>query len=349
MEILYIDPESANGHINFNNIYLKELESHFGGVDIIVREGYINKLNYIKSQLIFHIPNKFYRTRFANRLQYRFNFIKRLLYIRRNIKKYDIIIFSTYDIIANIIVPFKGRVILINHNNLRTLKGFIRKHLIKNLAKSNTHLVFNNFIKEGLNRIGVNNVVVSPHGLTDPFNINVLQTGNRHFDDKLREKRFRYVIFSASKSSTCSEILSNMLESRIFLKSLEDNRVLFVYRSDYKENDHSNTFQISGHLSDVEYKSIFLRCHAVTLFYPKSFGYRSSGVFFEAVSNNKPLFLSDIDAFKTYLNNFCYNPIIRDFRSLPNVVVDRLQSINKHSYYKNIELLKPNLRSIISK
>jgi len=118
-KILYIDPLSPNGHINFNNIQIKSLYKIFDSIDFSFKKGYEKKICIKNTETIFLIPEKFYKST-NNKIITRINLLKILRYIKKNIDLsiYDFIIFSSYEEISLYFSFIKYPLILVNHNNI---------------------------------------------------------------------------------------------------------------------------------------------------------------------------------------------------------------------------------------
>ena len=58
-KILFIDPLSSDGHVNFNKIFIRELFKEEVTIDFIFKKGYNEKIRLPKINVIETIPDFF--------------------------------------------------------------------------------------------------------------------------------------------------------------------------------------------------------------------------------------------------------------------------------------------------
>ena len=100
-KILFIDPFSSDGHVNFNQIFIKELLKEEVTVDFIFKKGYNKKIKMPKLNLIDTFPDSFFNEQ-KNIIANKLNEIKKMNYVNKiiNLSNYDLIILSSYDTVA---------------------------------------------------------------------------------------------------------------------------------------------------------------------------------------------------------------------------------------------------------
>lgn len=347
-KVLYIDPLSPNGHINFNRIYIEALLTQFEVVDFAFKIGYEKKLPIPPKSKLYSIPDKYY-SKSNNKILNRINFFKINKYIEKicDLNQYDIVIFSSYEEISLYMSFYKKTLILINHNNLSALNNPIKFFIFKKLAKKNINIVFENYMKVALNEKGIENTLVIHHGLPSPFSTNILN------DSTLKSKfafldNYKFVIFAPSGSSSDKIFLSNLISNEMFLAYLKGNDILFIVKNKTLKSNHDNICIIDNYLTDIQYQYLFLVSNIILILYPKAFEFRVSAVLFEAMCNNKVCILSDILALKNYTNYFSYNPFYRNIEELMKKIsfIIELPDVDKINPYKDIFKLHPDFSKL---
>jgi len=347
-KILYIDPLSPNGHINFNNIQIKSLYKIFDSIDFSFKKGYEKKICIKNTETIFLIPEKFYKST-NNKIITRINLLKILRYIKKNIDLsiYDFIIFSSYEEISLYFSFIKYPLILVNHNNIVNLNNPIKRFFFKKVAKNNINLVLNDYIKDYLIKMGIQNIEVINHGLPLPMDNKILKqnfSGKFSFIDN-----FEWVIFSASSSSSDKIFIDSLLPNKAFQSFLNKNNILFILKGDYTNHSHSNNiYIINNYLTDKEYQYLFLKCSIILICYPPSFKYRVSATLLECMTNNKLCLLSDIEALGVYKHFFKYNPYYKTVDDLINkidLLINNYQEL-KENPYLNLSELNSSIENI---
>ncbi|WP_264525319.1 hypothetical protein [Flavobacterium sp. N502536] len=116
--VLYIDPLLQNGHVNFNNIYIKSLAKAGYDLEFIFVKDYEDKLDIDKSKVIYSIPKALFKKDYGkliNRIAYLYGLFLIKMFV--NFKKYDFVIFSSFEEIS---FAFSGitKSYLINHINV---------------------------------------------------------------------------------------------------------------------------------------------------------------------------------------------------------------------------------------
>ena len=278
-----------------------------------------------------------------------------LLYIKKNISilNYDLIFFSFFEEISFVFANLKGNIVLMNHSNVSGLKSYIKRFFLKKCNLNAKFLVFHNSIKARFAEFGINNVIVEPLGLSQPYfkiiDEQTLGQINKVYSRTFSEN-FKFRILIPSDSKYGSRLIANHILNEKFLNFLEKENILIIIKSNSINILNKNILQINPFLPDHIYKLFFNISDTIILDYPETFEYKVSAALFECFSNNKPVLLSSIKSFKIYNEYFNYNPYYLNTEQLINLIYElRLYLIdNNKKCYKNIENLNPNLNSIFN-
>ncbi len=321
-KILYIDHISPDGHINFNKIYLDALMRQKYQVDIVCKAGYFKKIKTSNSHFKLEIPNILYR--YKDGITNRILFFLQLIYIKHKIdfSNYDYILLSSYEEISLFFAKYKYKLFIVNHDNIRGLDSRIKRFFIKKISQKNTHIVFEQYIKEHLKMYRINNVCVISHGLINPLNIKNVNFNSLHniCPDLHNAPLYNYVIFSPSASSTDYKFIRSLLSDESFGKFLMKNKIIFIAKGHFSKSNNKNIVIINNYLSQQQYESLFSISNLILICYPSSFKYRVSGILMECISNEKICFIKDIEALKIYSKCFTYNPYFKNKEELINLI-----------------------------
>lgn len=337
-KILYIDVICADGHINFNKIYINSLIKSNEDVKLILKKGYAEKMGFNSKFILFELPEfmfyDFKKIPFINRLMMTIN----LMYINLRIlfKNYSKIYVGSYEEISFFFSFFSKKTILINHNNISGLSNRVKLFFFIKLSKKHTMLVFNNKIRDYLFELNAKNIIVKPHGLPEVFSKNIIYSIRKH-DER--------IIFLPSHNSIDVNFIDSAFSNEVFLAFLKKYNFKIVKKGGTIYKD-SNILTINKVLAYEEYKSIFLQSDIILLPYPSTFKHRVSGVLHECFANDKLCLLSNIDAFRVYEENFNYNPFFCDINDLSQRLLELMtlflseESFNRN-FYKNLSELEP--------
>jgi len=350
--ILYIDPLSSDGHINFNKIYLTELLKREINVNLVFRKDYITKLSIPEDHLILNIPNYFYKGK--GKLINRINYLRILLYIKKEIdfSNYDIVVFSSYEEISLFFASIKHKLFLINHNNIKGLENIFKRTFFKLISRKNTHIVFEKYIKDYLKKLKIDKVHVLSHGLPESFKI-VGNDINKLIGSVLKIdeiNNFNKIIFSPSGSSIDKEFIAGLIDNSQFLKFLNTHKILLILKGNFTSNNQ-NIKVINHYLSKPEYEALILKSDAIIISYPNSHKYRVSAVLFECFANNKICFLSDIVSLRNYEMHFNYIPYFKDIDELVYRLehwINLSEEIKLAPFKNSIKKLNPNMDSLFN-
>ena len=316
-KVLYIDPFSTMGHLNFNKIYINEILKEDVIVDFLFRSYYSSKLG-INNNFITIPENLF--TKSDNRFITRLYEIKKLRFINKilALKSYDIVIMSSYDEISLYLNPIKSKLFLINHNNLIGLENQIKLFVYKKISKNNIQIVFEDYIKKYVNSIGISGVIKINHGLPEKFKVNDNMAITSLRD--LNIEQYKNLVFVPSSSSSDHGFISKLINNSYFQKYLNENNILLIVKGNFKTVNNQNIQVIKKYLSKLEYRYLFIKSSIIIIKYPASFKNRTSAVFMECVANDKIALISKIKAFNELASKINYNPYFATINELINKI-----------------------------
>lgn len=349
--LLYIDPFCNNGHINYNKLYVNIFLEYNLHVDLILKEGYINKLGLPSKLLRLELPKKYYPNK-TGKLISRIYLFKILLFIKNNINLecYDYVIFSGYEEITFYFTNIAKNSFLINHDNVSGLKNGIKRFFNKRISSKNTHIVFAEFIKNRLAHFDINKMIVVSLGIFPPYKIDRFKIKSilKSIDNRIDTEKYKYIIFAPAGSKYGDNFINMLLSNGVFLDYLYKKRILFIVKDKLLNSHNDNVLIINKILSDLQYQSLFIQSSAILIQYPASFDYRVSGIFMECLSNNKKCLLSDIKGFRAFEDHFNYDPFYINADGLIDKI-DRMvlsENINQPIYQK-LTKLTPSFDQII--
>lgn len=302
MKVLYIDPTSPKGHKNYNYGLLRNI-SKFCDIDLYIRENYLN-LNEINFRNVKYIPNKYIpeilHERNMNQNVFRIlsRFYQFLLVVNLkrifNLKHYDLIVFSSVEIISFSIATYfiNNRIIFVDHgvSNISTSK--LRLLSWQHIRKGIEVIALEDYIKEYLEtKIGIMNVV------------NVVKHPIPNFENRLissKNKKHNEVIIFAPGLSNDEKLLEQLINSQDFIPQ----GIRVIARSK-KHNIFNNKLEIySNRISEEDYYNLMEQSDFVLLPYGSDYNFKTSGVFFEAIHFKKPILIHAINTLKEYKEEY---------------------------------------------
>jgi hypothetical protein len=276
-----------------------------------------------------------------------------LWYIRRRRihGRYDYIVFSSFDEIPLYFSGIKGNLLLFTHANVAGLDNPIKRWFLKRIARRGRLIVFHEFIKRRCEEFGIRNVLVEPQGLSEPYVMDDATTLStlRSLDGRLASGVFSQMLFAPTGSKYADVFLKEAIGDRAFTQFLAERRIGVVIKDDALRSSSENIIILSQHLSDTEYKALFVASTAIILSYPMSFNYRISAALFECFSNSKPCLLSDIEGFKVYEPHFTYKPYFSNPGELM-AGIDALSALPvavRQAPYRDLQALVPTFSALI--
>lgn len=341
-KILYIDPISSFGHKMFNEIWINDLLKLGCSVDLVSCAGYfdfIDKTNKNVRQVLDLEEKLFLKLKDNNPFLNRIRLFRILMKIKKSIdfSSYDFIIFSSYEEISFYFARFSKKCYLVNHNNLSRINHFIKYFFVKRISKKHKLIVLHDKFKRKLSEIGVESVFI-PHGLPTKFQLK---------NDKFNfYENAKLILFSPSSLSSDEHFFRKLISDIKFLNYLEENKIILILKGNY---DVISPFIVilAKYLSQNEYRNVFLKSDVILINYNESFKNRVSGVFYEAISNEKIIMTSkyfydemDIDEEGIF--------IFSDFKSFENNLDAILQKKNiMNNLCRDKEKYCPNIISRI--
>lgn len=330
MKILVIDYLSPSGHVIFDLIHIKSLLDLDYSLDLVGRKDHFSSLSNTPNIKIIDIPECFYKKYPISGLTERIQGILCLWWINKQLdfKKYDKVIFLSYDILSLFIFRTELKVFLINHNNVDQLDNKIKLFLTKHLPKNFSHIVLNEYMRERVKSLmPETETIYIPHGYLIPTSCHCrpsfIKTG----------EKFLFCPVNRNYNAT---IVSEIVCSTEFNKFLVDNGII-LYIKPQMIGESNRNIRILQYLNDEEYNYMISYAIATLLPYGDSFKYRCSGILFECVARNTPILATDCEAMKIYKDDIN----IHYFNNVQTLIssIQTIQS-NKNSNY-NINKYQP--------
>lgn len=329
MKILIVDYICTRGHLFFNEIHLDALIKLGHNLSFITRKGYIDILEGCN---FYDIPEKYYKHKTKTHLttfQYIYYDIKKLLFAKKvaNKIKPDAVIVLTYDALSLAFFRIKYPTFIINHVNVDFLSFWYRNLMTKFLPNYYIHVCLTQRTNEYL-KIKLKNkkTVYIPHGyLQNSCYINERQN----------------IIFCPSTSSMDEKLLNDIITNDNLNKFLFENKIQLIIKTNKLFSNLSSCISIlNGYIDQDLYQQYVKSSLAIFLPYHKSFNYRASGIFHEAISYGTPIITSNIPTFDEYHKQILYKYQVNDSSEF----LETLKHIIKLSeYYSNLQDLNPLL------
>lgn len=288
-KILFIDPLSPTGHIQYNNYWINCLNNLECSYETCFKKNY--KKNFDLKEKSYEIEEKYYlklekSKNFFIKRYYLFLILKEIEK-KVNFEDYDKIIFSSFENFSLFIylLFYKNKnIYAILHNNIQKINNKIIYFLIKSISKKINLISLDENIKENLEKIKINTGLVI-HPIPNKFKLNTQK------DNHIIK------IFSPSKTSIDENFILELLGAKKLLKNL---KLEFFIRNTKLEMKIDNLTISKRYLSDEEYRDKFSEAEIIILPYKKDFQNRLSNIFFEAVSNEKKILISEESFLKIY-------------------------------------------------
>ena len=262
----------------------------------------------------------------------------------------NVVFFSYFDEIVFSLTGMNGNLFFMNHSNVSGLENTFKRFFLKYIERMGTILVFHQTIRDQFLKFGIKRVIVEPLGLCLPYVNDVIKQKIllSKIDIRLVDLDFRLKIFIPTIAKYQDGFLNTVVTNAFFLNFLIENKVLLIIKDNAIEVNHPNICLLKSFLSDEIYQSVFISADFLMLHYPSSFKYKVSASLFECFSNNKPCFLSDIDAFRVFQSHFNYDPYYNSIEKLTEVIqvsIETKDEIIKYPY-NSTSLLNPSLETI---
>lgn len=285
-KILYIDPISSIGHKTFNEILIKDILETGCSIDLVSEENYfdfVSKKNENVNQVL-SIENSFFKKLNNNPILNRWILYKILYQIKKKVDfaSYDYVIFSSYDEVSLYFANIKSPKYLVNHNNLSGIDNCAKRFFLKSLSRKNKLIVLHNNFRKKLLNCGINSLYV-PHGLPNKFNVST-KTRDYLINSSM-------VLYSPSSMSSDELFYKKLIADKTFLQYIEDNNIILILKGKYASTSPS-IIVLDKYIREEDYKTIFTISDVILINYNENFKNRVSGVFYEAISNDKTIMTS---------------------------------------------------------
>lgn len=343
MRLLFVDYLSPPGHKFFNTIHINALLEQGYDVCLVGKEGHFKCFEQRQGVDVQSIPNWLFASlpfpQLMERLLEIIRLLWLLLYVKR--KKYDAIIFSSYDALSLFVYRVDSKVYLINHNNVSQIdRSKVKLFLTKTLPSNYIHVALNEMMEKRLKELLPNKTTVYvPHGF-------IKNEGKAQKPTYLQEGDV--FIFCPVNSNYDPAFVGDLFNDKDLKEFLISHNIkLIVKRKLLGDLIHSNVIGVDGRFSDEEYHYMMRNSLAVVLPYSSQFKYRCSGIFFECVANDSRIISTRIPDMVIYSGRvkICYfnTPMefidcIKNIRSV-NVEKNPMQSNEVKSCWHKILLM----------
>lgn len=283
MKILVIDMIYPFGHKGLNRKLVNILTS-FSEVILLDYQNYYDGLKTNNNLSLVEIkkPLLFSENKFLKRIYHCLNIIR----VKRSIfrKNYDAVLVMTHENISFSLMRFllNGKpIFIIHHNTIDLLNGKLNKYFFKKYMNSVNHIVFADFIKEGIikkTNVNAKKVKVLEH----PLSNNIPMQIDNSINNGIIEKTF-LSLGLGSDEELIKKLVRIEKESQYFTK----NGLNLIIRS-VKINFESPGLKIfTGILSEDEYFELYKKASVYLLLYPISYQLRFSGSILNALQSGK--------------------------------------------------------------
>lgn len=283
MRLLYIDPFSFEGHVNFNKIHIEALRRCGFEPDFVFKEGYGSLLG--EGNVVYEYPERLYNHDSGNKWRRSQYCILRDIMRHVDMGSYDRILLSAYETFSVLLTGFPASY-LVNHDNIQSNR--IKLWGIRALAKKHVHIALLRQSLDLLKGMGCNASYFVNHGLIESY------------PAEPREGGAQITIFSPSAESSDEEFINEMILDDSLNGILEKRNVRISVRSNNLRSGRKNIEILSRRLSDDEYRKKFMASDYILIAYPESFEYRVSGVLMEALACGKRILVRDIPAMREF-------------------------------------------------
>lgn len=344
MKLLIVD-DFLFGHKKLNNKIINVLKEKYDLIIMNYNNYYDNYYNDEKIQII-EMPKRMpgFRRQPLKYISIIYNYIY-LCYVIKKLKiKFDVMLFLH---INNLGISYinnvfkKNRIIVFDHDTVDAIKNKYELRRFNKYKNSVSHIVFDDFIKEGMiEKYGVNKelIYVLVHPLKD---INIII--NKHSNSNKQ----KLIISTGWESDELliQDIFLNLKDSSL----LQQNNIKLVIRSSKISYADEHLEIFTGVLSDQEYLNLYKKADAVLLPYEKSYGMRYSGSALDTLENGKILIGRDIPLMKSFRSKYPNNCFVfDDFKDMIEIInnikfncheEEHTKFLKNHSNEKFIESL----------
>ncbi len=306
--VAVVDFLSPVGHRDINKVTVDAL-SQIHHVRYIASASYKTIVPYNVSfspikESLFTIGNN----AILNRIRLSIAFVKICCLLKK--KKADVIWVMSYDTIVlycfsklfDYCVGKNARVLLMNHMNIDELtRSGLKKSMFNKLGNKYESIVYSGFIKKFVQDIGNIKCHVLPHNLNN-YKIDEIGSIRSDIKDFFESKGETYVVMISGNG-----VDPNNLDELIDLdkRGILTEYHLKIYIKEKSHHYHSDSLCINScYLSDCEYTFMLSNTSYVMLPYNVDYKYRASGVYFDALTFNKPIIYTETSFFIEEVSHF---------------------------------------------
>lgn len=340
-QVLFIDYTFQRGHINFNRIHIDAIKSAGYEVKLILHSDIADQLNYQNEDYVLKLPrclNQRQDSPILNRVIY----LIILLWIKIkviNFSKYSYVVVSSCDEPTLGVLPLCRNMYIMCHNTA-SVHSKVKRLFLKRLAKHNTFLVFDEYMKKPFVENGIKSVKIIFHGCVPPYKLS-------------NEKNVPYMIKGFSKlifhpsSRVDSSFVDNLISDVNLCEYLKKNGILLLIHGEKEKRNLSNNICfISGFLPFDVYQAIFMKADIILLAYPSTFQNQVSGVSFECIANQKNILVRDHPALTYCMEFYNYNPLFKNNEELLYKIKNLTSDPTTYCCVVSAKTLKPNYKKI---
>jgi len=332
MKIAIVDMIYPFGHKALNSSLIKILKSFSDIILLDYQDYYENihvdeKLNKIQIKKLLFVSRITILKTICNCIN--------LMIIKRKLfrQEYDALLITTYENVSlsTMRFLFKNKPLyIIQNNNIDLLQSKTDTFFFRRYMNSVNHIVFAQFIKEGLTlKMNVNpdRVFVLEHPLIKGFAIDV----KNDYINKSANKKVFVSLGLSSDENLIRQLIKIEKESEYF----KNNGMKLILRSSIYKYESDGLRVFTGTLPEDEYYRLYKTSSAYLLLYPKTFQNRFSGSFLDALQCGKCIISTDIPIAHYFKNLYPINcRIITDAKDLL-VVLANYDFNFSHKEYNN--------------
>lgn len=343
-QVLFIDYTFQRGHINFNRIHIDAIKSAGYDVRLILHSDIADQMDYPNEDYILKLPRCLNQRKNSPILN-RVIFLIILFWIKIKVikfSKYSYVVVSSCDEPTMGVLPLCRNMYIMCHNTA-SVYSKVKRFFLKRLAKHNTFLVFDEYMKKPFVEKGIKSVKIISHGCVPPY-----EPCNEKCLPAMI-KGFSKLIFHPS-SRVDSSFVDNLVADDKLCEYLQKNNILLLIHGDKEvyRNLSDNIQLISGFLPIKVYQAIFMKADIILLAYPSTFQNQVSGVSFECVANRKNILVREHPAL-TYCRDFYnYDPLFKNNEELLYKIMKLTTDTSTCCCRVSVDTLIPNYKEIFN-
>lgn len=347
-KICIVDTIFPKGHRYLNSKLLEAISEYYS-IDVINNYSYYKD---IKLKNVNIIDKKQFRLG-KNKLLNHLKLILNGLFVSMGIKskKYDAIIFFTFDTINFALIKFLFRnknIILIHHDNTARLKDKFKYQCFQKYRNKVKHIVFSPILKQYLiTEIGVDSNLIFdiPHPLpADCYEIKDIKTSPK-------------IILSTGYAND-ETLIKDIIEYEETNHILEKNGIIWKIRSSNITYEGASLSIFNEHISQEEYNELYNNAYSIVLLYSNEYAYRFSGVLFDGLTHGR-IILGPPIALVNYYNekypNMCIifnntSELVNEIASLKYPSKECIECIHQEIITQSSQSnIAESLRNVIAK